>query len=189
LIDVQEVGIHGGSILLTAQHRYGSRKESSSIKAQIVREEAAGLHRLLPWLEFGKRVLENRMTLCAEIERLHAKGCRVAGYGAPAKGMTLLAYCDLDSYWIDYLVDRSPYKQGMVTPGHHIPIIIPEKFLADRPDVVLVLAWNFLPEIVRQQSEYLRQGGKFLVPIPVPHYWGGQGSLPIPNYEMGRRAA
>jgi hypothetical protein len=191
LIGVREVAIHGGSILVTAQPRGGAREVAPSVEEQIAREEEAGLHLLGPWLEFGRRVARNRLALRAELDRLHAAGRTVAGYGAPAKGMTLLAYCGLGPDKIAYLVDRSPHKQGMVTPGTHIPIHAPAKLLTDRPDVVLVLAWNFLPEIIRQQAEYLRRGGRFLVPIPVPQYWNTAADevLPFPERGSGRRAA
>jgi novobiocin biosynthesis protein NovU/D-mycarose 3-C-methyltransferase len=171
VIDVQEVAIHGGSLVVTAQHRGGPRPVAPSVGEVITREEAAGLHRLRTWLEFGRRVADNRLALREELGRLCAAGRTVAGYGAPAKGMTLLAYCGIGPDLVRYLVDRSPHKQGMVTPGTHIPVFPTERLLQDRPDVVLVLAWNFLAEIVRQQAEYLRGGGRFLVPIPKPHYW------------------
>ncbi|HYT89145.1 MAG TPA: class I SAM-dependent methyltransferase, partial [Gemmataceae bacterium] len=144
LIHVQDVAIHGGSILVTAQRQGGPRPVAASVAEQIAREETAGLHLPGPWLAFGRRVAYNRLALRAELDRLHSAGRTVAGYGAPAKGMTLLAYCDLGPERIAYLVDRSPHKQGLLTPGHHIPIYPPEKLLTEQPDVVLVLAWNFL---------------------------------------------
>jgi hypothetical protein len=186
LIDVRHVAIHGGSILATAQRRGGPRAVRESVAEQIAREEAEGLHLPGPWLQFARRVAANRLALRAEVNSLHAAGYRVAGYGAPAKGMTLLSYCGLGPDRVAYLVDRSPHKQGLLTPGHHIPIHAPEKLLADWPDVVLVLAWNFLPEIVRQQAEYLHRGGRFLVPLPMPHYRGPVGVLPA---SPGRTAA
>jgi hypothetical protein len=86
--------------------------------------------------------------------------------------MTLLAYCGLSPADLPYLVDRSPLKQGLLTPGHRIPIDHPGRLLRDRPDVVLLLAWNFADEIVRQQAEYVRGGGRFLLPLPAPRYHG-----------------
>ena len=114
---------------------------------------------------------DSREALRAEVARLKAQGKRLAGYGAPAKGMTLLAYCGLGGE-LPYVVDKSPHKQGRLTPGHHVPIRPPEHLLADQPDVVLLLAWNFAEEVARQQAEYLRRGGRFLLPLPAPHYWG-----------------
>ena len=88
------------------------------------------------------------------------------GYGAPAKGNTLLSYLGIGPDLIDYIADRSPLKQGRYTPGTHVPVVSPERLLADAPDYVLLLAWNFADEIISQQSQYHRQGGRFIVPLP-----------------------
>jgi hypothetical protein len=85
--------------------------------------------------------------------------------------MTLLAYCGIGPGRLPYTVDKSPYKQGMLTPGHHIPVCGPERLLLEKPDVVLLLAWNFAAEIARQQDGYLRAGGRLLLPVPLAHYW------------------
>jgi hypothetical protein len=90
------------------------------------------------------------------------------GYGAPAKGNTLLSFLELGPATIEYIVDRSPLKQGLYTPGSHIPILAVERLLEDQPDVVILFAWNFAEEILRQQAEYGRRGGRFVVPIPAP---------------------
>jgi hypothetical protein len=89
--------------------------------------------------------------------------------------MTLLAYCGIGPERLPYLVDKSPFKQDLLTPGHHIPVRHPDQLLHDQPDVVLVLAWNFAAEIARQQAEYLRRGGRLLLPIPTAHYWHETG--------------
>ena len=171
LVDVQEVPIHGGCIVVTVQHRGGPHQASPAVADLLQREAQAGLDRLEPWLDFARRVSWSKTALLGEIDRLRASGRKLAGYGAPAKGMTLLSYCGIGPERIPYLVDKSPHKQGLLTPGHHIPIRRPEKLLEDQPDVVLLLAWNFTPEIAVQQAEYRRRGGRFLLPIPVAHYW------------------
>jgi novobiocin biosynthesis protein NovU/D-mycarose 3-C-methyltransferase len=171
LVDVIEVPIHGGSILVSAQRRGGPHQVSETVAQLLDREGRAGLHRQETWQSFGQQVARGKAALLEEIDQLRAARRTVVGYGAPAKGMTLLSYCGLGSEHLPYLVDRSPYKQGLLTPGHHIPIHAPEKLLRDQPDVVLLLAWNFAAEIVQQQAEYIRRGGRFLVPIPRPHYW------------------
>jgi novobiocin biosynthesis protein NovU/D-mycarose 3-C-methyltransferase len=171
LLDVQEVAIHGGSIVVSAQHKGGPRRPSPSVAEYLAREEARGLHKPGPWQAYARRVEQSRAALLAELDRLDGAGRRLAGYGAPAKGMTLLSYCGIGPDRLPYLVDKSPYKQGLLTPGHHIPVLAPDQLLRDQPDVVLVLAWNFAPEIAAQQAEYLRRGGKFLLPIPQAHYW------------------
>jgi hypothetical protein len=170
LVDVRELALHGGSILLTAQRRGGPRGRSVAVDRLVAREEEAGLHRLEPRVAFANRVARSRTALCAALDDLHARGRTLAGYGAPAKGMTLLAYCGIGPEQLPYLVDKSPHKQGLVTPGHHIPVHAPERLLQDRPDVLLVLAWNFAAEIARQQQAYLQGGGQFLLPVPLAHY-------------------
>jgi len=170
LVDVREAAIHGGSILVSAQRRGGPHRVQASVGTMLAREDAIGLHRPGPWLDFARKVERSREALRAEIDRLHAAGKTLAGYGAPAKGMTLLAYCGIGPERLPFVVDRSPYKQGLLTPGHHIPVDEPGRLLRERPDVVLILAWNFAAEIVQQQAEYLRRGGRFLLPIPVAHY-------------------
>ena len=90
----------------------------------------------------------------------------MVGYGAPAKGNTLLSFLDLGPQVIAYIADRSPLKQGRYTPGTHIPVVPPERLLADQPDYVLLLAWNFADEVLAQQAEYRRRGGRFILPVP-----------------------
>jgi hypothetical protein len=171
LIDVEEIALHGGSILVTAQKRNGPHFARSSVEEIMAREDAAGLHRADAWVGFAGRVAHSRDLLRAKLASLRTAGKTVAGYGAAAKGMTLLAYCGLDHRDLHFIADRSPLKQGRLTPGHRIPVIAPAQLLDEMPDVVLLLAWNFAAEVVTQQSEYLRRGGRFLLPLPEPHYW------------------
>jgi novobiocin biosynthesis protein NovU/D-mycarose 3-C-methyltransferase len=177
VIDVLEVPIHGGSIVVSAQRQGGPRRVSAAVASVLRREEQAGLREAEHWDVFARRVARSRELLLEELDRLRARGERLAGYGAPAKGMTLLAYCGIGPDRLPYLVDRSPHKQGLLTPGHHIPVCGPERLRRDRPDVVLLLAWNFADEVVRQQADYLRGGGRFLLPLPEPHYHRAPGAL------------
>ncbi len=103
------------------------------------------------------------------LKALRRQGKRVAAYGAPAKGNTLLNYCGISAELIEFTVDRSPHKQGLLLPGSRIPIGAPERLLEEMPDYVLVLPWNLAEEIVAQQQTYVERGGKFLLPIPEPH--------------------
>lgn len=171
LIDVREAAIHGGSIVVTAQRHGGPWPVQASVARIIAREDEKKLATPSTWQRFARNVERNREELLTELARLHRRGSRLAGYGAPAKGMTLLSFCGIGPETIPYLVDRSPHKQGLFTPGGHIPIHESERLLSEQPDAVLLLAWNFAAEIARQQAEYLRRGGKFLLPIPRVHAW------------------
>jgi hypothetical protein len=171
VIDAWEVAIHGGSIVVTVQRRGGLRTPTPRVRQLLDQEELAGLHRLETWHAFADRVAASKSRLLAVLDRLRTQGRAVAGYGAPAKGMTMLAYCGIVPEQVPYLVDKSPFKQGLLTPGHHIPVHAPEKISQDRPDVLLLLAWNFADEIVKQQADFQRRGGRFLLPLPLAHYW------------------
>ena len=134
----------------------------------LARERALGLERAETYHAFARRVAANRTALRALLERLRADKKRIAAYGAPAKGNTLLNYCRIGVDLVEYTVDRNPLKVGNHTPGTHLPIR-PAAFLAeDRPDYTLILPWNIAPEILLQEAAYRARGGRFMVPIPVP---------------------
>jgi hypothetical protein len=136
----------------------------------MAEERATGLSSLGAWQAFGRAAAENRVNVRAAIERLRADGKSVAAYGAPAKGNTFLNYCRIDPSMVSFTVDRNPLKVGTFTPGMHLPVLSVDTLLTRQPDCVLILAWNFADEIVRQQAEYRRRGGQFLVAIPSPRF-------------------
>jgi SAM-dependent methyltransferase len=160
---VERLGIHGGTLRVYAGHGV----EQHESVAQLLREEkAAGVGELEFYSEFGAAVERLRHELVELLRTLKAEGKRIGVYGASAKGSTLLNYCGLGTETLDFVVDRSPVKQGRYTPGSHLQIYAPEKLLEEMPDYVLLLTWNFADEIFEQQSEYRRRGGRFIVPVP-----------------------
>ena len=126
------------------------------------------LYDLLRYEKFAKEVQKNREALLSLLESLREAGKTIAGYGAPAKGNTLLNYCLIDTSVVAFTVDKNPLKVGKLTPGMHIPVLSVDSLLEKKPDYVLILAWNFPEEIIRQQQDYYLQGGRFIIPIPEP---------------------
>ncbi len=168
LWDVSFQPVHGGSLRIFVQHQ-GTRSVEPGVSEMLREEERSGLLEARGYSSFGNRVMALREELLAMLKALRRQGKRVAAYGAPAKGNTLLNYCGISAELIEFTVDRSPHKQGLLLPGSRIPIGAPERLLEEMPDYVLVLPWNLAEEIVAQQQTYVERGGKFLLPIPEPH--------------------
>jgi 2-polyprenyl-3-methyl-5-hydroxy-6-metoxy-1,4-benzoquinol methylase len=167
LFDVEELPTHGGSLRIYARHTEDTSKPMTE-RAQALRkrEVDAGLLKLETYEGFREQVKETKRKLLDFLISAKRAGKKVVGYGAPGKGNTLLNYCGIRTDFIDFTVDRSPYKQGKFLPGTHIPILAPEKLREARPDYVLILPWNFKDEIVQQLQDIKGWGGKFVVPIP-----------------------
>ncbi len=166
LFDVEELWTHGGSLRLFACHEDAPDETSPHVAELVLRERAAGLHELEAYASFAERVRETKRKLLDFLIAAKRGGKRVAGYGAPGKGNTLLNYCGVRTDFLDYTVDRNPYKHGKFLPGTHIPVLPPERIAETRPDYLLILPWNFKDEIMEQMAFIRDWGGKFVVPIP-----------------------
>jgi SAM-dependent methyltransferase len=168
LVDVEELPSHGGSIRSFFAHADGDPPISAAVGELIAREEAAGLRTPGPYERFAEEVKESKRALLQLLSGLRREGKHVVGYGAPGKGNTLLNYCGIRTDFLDYTVDRNPYKQGTYTPGTRIPIHAPEMIRETRPDVIVILPWNLAREI-SEQLEYTRDwNATLVVPIPRP---------------------
>ena len=158
-------GVQGGSL----RWRLGKRKSPApEVERYLEEERERGLDRPDYYRSFGERVERACGELLALLRKLKATGASIAAYGAAAKGTVLLNHAGIDGSLIDFVVDRNPHKQGLFMPGVHLPIRDPSALLEDRPDYLLLLAWNYRDEIMRQQDEYRRDGGRFVVPLPEP---------------------
>jgi hypothetical protein len=167
LFDVDELPTHGGSLRIYARHKEDTSKPVGKRVLELRdRELAAGFDRLETYSTFGEKVKESKRSLLEFLIQAKRSGKRVVGYGAPGKGNTLLNYCGIRTDFLDFTVDRNPYKQGKFLPGTHIPILTPDKLVAAKPDYVLILPWNFKDEIIKQMAMIREWGGKFVVPIP-----------------------
>lgn len=176
IIDVEHLAIHGGSLRIFVE-RADAPPAGNNGRASLVRlldeETASGVDRMHFYADFSRRVETARAELVALVLELKSKGQRIAAYGASAKGSTLLNYCGIGTQVLDFVVDRSPVKQGHYMPGTRLPIHPPEKLLEDMPGFVLLLTWNFAAEILEQQRTFQERGGRFIIPVPKARVLGG----------------
>jgi len=167
LFDVEELPTHGGSLRIYGRHVDNQALPVTDRARELhERELRAGFTQLECYAAFGEQVKETKRKLLHFLIGAKREGKTIAGYGAPGKGNTLLNYCGIRTDFLDYTVDRNPYKQGKFLPGTHIPIYAPEKILETKPDYVLILPWNFKDEIMSQMAHIREWGGQFVVPIP-----------------------
>jgi len=167
LFDVEELPTHGGSLRIYACHQDNSAQPMSDRAIELRnREMIAGFTSIDRYTNFEEQVRETKRKLLDFLIKAKREGKTVVGYGAPGKGNTLLNYCGIRTDFLDYTVDRNPYKHGKFLPGTHIPIYPPSKIYETKPDYVLILPWNFKDEIMEQMSGIREWGGQFVVPIP-----------------------
>jgi SAM-dependent methyltransferase len=163
--DVEPLDVHGGSIRVFG--RKGPKEDTPRPVLDLVaQEERAGLFRRETYERFRARVEALRTELVDLLRSLRAQGRRLAAYGASARGNTVLNYCGIGPDLVEFVADRNPLKQGLYSPGMHVPVRPPEALVDERPDFVLLLAWNFADEVLRQQRDYLEAGGAFILPLP-----------------------
>ncbi|KKP40272.1 MAG: methyltransferase-like protein [Candidatus Peregrinibacteria bacterium GW2011_GWC2_33_13] len=165
IYDVEELPTHGGSLRIYACHLENMQKSKNVINL-LSREKEFGLTDLITYTNFSEKVKETKRKLLKHLIELKKTGKSIVGYGAAAKGNTLLNYCGIGNDFIDYVVDKSPYKQGLFLPGTHISIESPEKITQTKPDYIFILPWNIKDEIINQLSYVKEWGCKFIVPIP-----------------------
>jgi SAM-dependent methyltransferase len=167
IFDVEELPTHGGSLRIYSRHTEDASKPvTQAVKDLIERELDAGYGKLKTYLDFAPKVEETKRKLLEFLIQAKREGKTVVGYGAPGKGNTLLNYCGVRQDFIDYTVDRNPYKQGKFLPGSRIPVFAPERLAETRPDYVLILPWNLKDEIVEQLAYTREWGCQLVVPIP-----------------------
>lgn len=167
LFDVEELPTHGGSLRIYGKHDTAEYPNiNERVKQLREKEIAAGLDKIQTYVTFGEKVKQTKRKLLSFLLTAKAEGKSIVGYGAPAKGNTLLNYCGIGRDFIDYTVDRNPHKQSLFLPGTHIPIHHPDKIRETKPDYVLILPWNLKEEIIEQMAFIGEWGGQFVVPIP-----------------------
>jgi SAM-dependent methyltransferase len=169
VVDVEQIPTHGGSIRLWARPEAAAQSPTERVTDVLRQEEEAGLHSVDGYLDLRRRTEDVRHNLLRFLLDCRAEGKRVVGYGAPAKGNTLLNYCGIRSDLMDYTVDLNPYKHGRFTPGTRIPIHDPVQIEKDQPDVVLALPWNLEAELTEQLSYISEWGGQLVFPLPTLH--------------------
>jgi SAM-dependent methyltransferase len=169
LNDVERIPIHGGSLRLFVQHEAAP---SARLAALLAEERAAGLDRPETFRAFAARVDAVGQALRDLLDGLRDQGKRIAAYGAAAKGTILLNHFGIGPETLLWVADRNPHKHGLYMPGVKLPIVGPERIVADAPDCLLILPWNHREEIMRQEAEFARRGGRFIIPLPHPQLQG-----------------
>jgi len=165
---VEKVTVHGGSIRVFVQKAKGIYPIDKSVKNFLDLEKRNKVASLSTFTTYAQKIQKNKIILLTLLAKLKTKGKTIAAYGAPAKGNTLLNFFSIGVETLDFVVDDSPLKQGLYTPGKHIPVVSTETLYKKHPDYLLILAWNFAQPIMQNHTAYKKAGGKFIVPVPKP---------------------
>lgn len=168
IFDVVKRPVHGGSVRVFVKISGAKHKIKSSVQKFIYLEKRKKLSDVNTYRRFAKKIKENKRKLSKLLRTLKEEDKSIAGYGAPAKSTTFLHYFDIGKETLDFIVDDSPFKQGLFTPGKHIPVVSPENLYTKKPDYLLILAWNFADSIRQIHERFRKEGGKFIVPVPTP---------------------
>jgi SAM-dependent methyltransferase len=166
ILNVERKNIHGGSIRLEVAKEGSSHSPKETVEEIILFEKEWGLDTFDSYQTFAENIHRLKSELVELLEQLKDEGNSIAGYGAAAKGNTLLNYYDIGTETIEFIADKNELKQGKYTPGSNIPVVAPDHIYEADPDYILILAWNFSEEIISQQEEFKEEGGKFIIPIP-----------------------
>jgi len=168
VFDIKKVDVHGGTIRTFIKRKKAPFSISKNVRIFLRKEKKAELKKITTYTIFSKKILENRRKLIGLLTKLKRDGKQIVGYGAPAKGNTLLNYFRIGPDILDYIVEDSPLKVGLYTPGTHIPVVSPAKLKSDTPDFIVILAWNFAPSILKKLSWLKKRGVQFIIPVPRP---------------------
>ena len=167
IFDAQREEVHSGSMRVYACKKNAYQK-AEQLKKYMEEEKQKKIDTLLPYFAFAERVYENKRKLKSLLQNLKTQGKRIVGYAAASKGTIIQNFCDLSPETIEYISDSTPFKQGLFTPGKHIPIVSPEKFHNDNPEYAMIFAWNHAKEILNKEQDFIKRGGKFIIHLPEP---------------------
>lgn len=168
VFDVQKTDSHGGSIRVFVKKDTSAREIKMDVMKFIKEEEVLGLRQPATFRKFAKKIAQNKKNLNQLLKKIKSSGKTIVGYGAPAKGNTLLNYFKIGPEVLDYIIEDSLYKVGLFTPGMHIPVVSPKEISKTNPDFIFILAWNFAEPIMKKLDSYKKKGGRFIIPVPTP---------------------
>lgn len=168
IFDLKKVDSHGGSMRIYVQKSTGQHPVKKIVNEYLQKEHSLGLDSIKTYQKFSRQIETNKTLLLKILKRLKLQGKTIVGYGAPAKGNTLLIHFKIGSKILDYIVDDSSYKQGLYTPGTHIKVVPSSQITQDHPDYILILAWNFAEPIMKKLADFKTSGGRFIIPVPKP---------------------